>query len=55
MLLAFALYLATWWTLQGHGNTGLWISILVFLAARGILQALRYPALVRTTFPPPRV
>jgi MATE family multidrug resistance protein len=50
MLTAFALYLTTWWALRGYGNTGLWVSILVFLAARGVLQAARYRALVRATF-----
>jgi MATE family multidrug resistance protein len=50
MLTAFALYLATWWALRGYGNAGLWVAILVFLAARGALQAVRYPALVRATF-----
>jgi MATE family multidrug resistance protein len=50
MLLAFALYLGSWWALRGYGNAGLWVAILVFLAARGALQAARYPALVRTTF-----
>ena len=50
MLIAFALYLATWWALTGYGNAGLWVAILVFLAARGLLQALRYPALLRATF-----
>ena len=50
MLAAFALYLATWWALRGYGNTGLWVSILVFLAARGMLQAARYRALVRAAF-----
>jgi MATE family multidrug resistance protein len=32
------------------GNTGLWIALLIFFLARGLLQAWRYPALVRTTF-----
>ena len=50
MLLAFAIYLATWWATQSLGNAGLWISILMFLATRGALQAMRYPALVRITF-----
>jgi hypothetical protein len=27
-----------------------WVAIVVFLAARGALQAARYPALVRATF-----
>ncbi|HEX2216314.1 MAG TPA: MATE family efflux transporter [Xanthobacteraceae bacterium] len=51
MLVALALYLAAWWALQPLGNAGLWIAILVFLGARGGLQALRYPALMRATFP----
>jgi MATE family multidrug resistance protein len=34
MLAAFALYLGSWWALRGHGNAGLWVAILVFLAAR---------------------
>ena len=50
MLTAFALYLATWWALRGYGNTGLWVAILVFLTARGVLQAARYRALVQATF-----
>ena len=50
MLAAFALYLCGWWALRGYGNAGLWVAILVFLAARGALQAARYPALVRATF-----
>jgi multidrug resistance protein, MATE family len=51
MIVALALYLATWWALQSRGNTGLWIALLTFLAARGLLQAARYPRLMRTTFP----
>src|SRR5262245_19276762 len=50
MMAALALYLATWWALQSHGNAGLLAAILVFLAARGLLQAVRYPALLRATF-----
>jgi MATE family multidrug resistance protein len=53
MLVALAIYLATWWALQGHGNTGLWIALLVFLAVRGLLQAVRYPRLAATTFHSP--
>ena len=50
MLAAFAVYLATWWALQSHGNAGLWTALLAFLASRGLLQAMRYPALLRATF-----
>jgi MATE family multidrug resistance protein len=53
MLASLALYFAAWWSFAGMGNTGLWIALLAFLAARGGLQALRYPTLVRRTFAPP--
>jgi MATE family multidrug resistance protein len=52
MLLALALYLAAWWLMLPLGNQGLWIAILVFFGARGVLQAARYPALARRTFTP---
>jgi multidrug resistance protein, MATE family len=51
MLAALAIYLATWWALQPYGNSGLWIALLTFLAARGLLQAARYPRLRSATFP----
>ena len=51
MVVALAIYLATWWTASSLGNAGLWIAFLLFLAARGLLQALRYPVLARTSFP----
>src|SRR5262249_45353057 len=41
MLLALAIYLATWWSLRSYGNGGLWSALLVFLAVRGLLQAAR--------------
>jgi len=50
MLTALAFYLATWWALRPYGNSGLWVSILIFLAARGALQTARYRTLVRATF-----
>ncbi len=50
MLVALALYLLAWWLTLPLGNTGLWIAILLYFAARGALQAVRYPALVRATF-----
>jgi multidrug resistance protein, MATE family len=53
MLISLALYFAAWWTLQPFGNAGLWGAILVFLGGRGLLQALRYPGLLRATFRPP--
>ena len=40
-----------WWPLeQAYGNHGLWASMIVFFVARGILFALRMPALRRTAF-----
>jgi MATE family multidrug resistance protein len=45
-----ALYFITWWALQPLGNGGLWGALLVFLLARGPLQAVRYPALLRASF-----
>jgi MATE family multidrug resistance protein len=50
MVASLALYLAALWGLRGLGNAGLWVAILTFLAVRGLLQGLRYPALRRATF-----
>jgi MATE family multidrug resistance protein len=50
MVVSFAIYLAVWWLLQPFGNHGLWLALLAFLMARGVLQALRCPALMRATF-----
>lgn len=50
MIASLALYLGSWFGLASLDNTGLWIALLVFLAARGVLQALRYPHLVHATF-----
>ena len=50
MIVALALYLATWWLTLPIGNAGLWVAILVFFGARGALQAAWYPKLVRSTF-----
>ena len=50
MLLAFVTYLGVWYVLTPWGNAGLWIALLVFLLARGLMQMMRYPALVRAAF-----
>jgi len=50
MIAALAIYFAAWWALGALGNAGLWWALLIFLLARGVLQAARYPALMRTTF-----
>lgn len=52
MVAALAAYLLAFFGLSFLGNAGLWLSLLVFLAARGGFQALRLPALVRGTFSP---
>lgn len=50
MILSLGIYFVAWWLMQGLGNNGLWLAMLVFLLARGLSQALRYPALVRRAF-----
>jgi MATE family multidrug resistance protein len=50
MLLSLLIFLAAWLALRSFGNAGLWAALLVHYAARGGLQALRYPALVRASF-----
>jgi MATE family multidrug resistance protein len=50
MLASLAAFLAAWLALRSFGNAGLWAAQLVHYAARGGLQALRYPALVRASF-----
>ncbi len=50
MIISLALYLVVWWLLRPLGNSGLWLSILIYFGARGALQAARYPALARATF-----
>lgn len=53
MLASLALYFAAWVALQPLGNTGLWLALLIFLLARGCLQALRYRGLLETSFAGP--
>jgi multidrug resistance protein, MATE family len=50
MLAALVIYFAMWWVLQPLGNAGLWFALLMFLLARGLLQAARFPWLVKATF-----
>jgi MATE family multidrug resistance protein len=50
MAIAFAIYFTVWWASQALGNAGLWGALLIFLVSRGLLQAARYPALLRATF-----
>jgi MATE family multidrug resistance protein len=50
MVLSLAIFLAAWLALRSFGNAGLWGALLVHYAARGGLEALRYPALFRASF-----
>jgi multidrug resistance protein, MATE family len=50
MMLSLLVFFAAWFSLQSFGNAGLWGAMLVFYAARGGLQALRYPSLLRASF-----
>jgi MATE family multidrug resistance protein len=50
MLLSLVIFLGAWFALRSFGNAGLWAAFLVHYAARGGLQALRYPALLRKSF-----
>jgi MATE family multidrug resistance protein len=50
MVLSLLIFLAAWLSLRAFGNAGLWGALLVFYAARGGLQALRYPAMLRASF-----
>jgi MATE family multidrug resistance protein len=50
MLASLVIFLIAWLSLRGFGNAGLWGALLVHYAARGGLQALRYPAMLRASF-----
>ena len=50
MLASLAIFLAAWFALRSFGNAGLWAALLVHYAARGGLQALAYPGLVKRSF-----
>jgi MATE family multidrug resistance protein len=50
MAASFVINLAVWGATLPLGNAGLWLAMLSFFVARGILQAARYPALVRRPF-----
>jgi MATE family multidrug resistance protein len=50
MVASLVIFLAAWFALRAFGNAGLWAALLVHYAARGGLEALRYPALLKATF-----
>jgi multidrug resistance protein, MATE family len=50
MVLSLLIFLTAWLALRSFGNAGLWGALLVHYVARGGLQALRYPAMLRKSF-----
>ncbi len=50
MMASLVIFLTAWFALRSFGNAGLWGALLVHYAARGGLEALRYPALLRKSF-----
>lgn len=54
MLLSLALFLGIkWLLLPALGNHGLWLSLMLFLAARAVTLGAYYPALEASVTPPP--
>jgi MATE family multidrug resistance protein len=50
MLASLAVFLIAWFALRAFGNAGLWGALLAHYAARGGLEAARYPALLKASF-----
>jgi MATE family, multidrug efflux pump len=50
MLASLAVFLIAWFALRSYGNAGLWGALLAHYAARGGLEAARYPTLLRASF-----
>jgi MATE family multidrug resistance protein len=50
MVVSLVIFFAAWFALRGFGNYGLWGALLVHYAARGGLQALAYPGLLKKSF-----
>jgi len=50
MLASLAVFLAAWFALRAFGNAGLWGALLAHYAARGGLEAARYPGLLKASF-----
>jgi MATE family multidrug resistance protein len=50
MVLSLLIFLGSWFALRSFGNSGLWAAMLMLYVARGGLQALRYPAMLRASF-----
>jgi MATE family, multidrug efflux pump len=52
MVLSLLIFLGAWLALRSFGNAGLWGAFLVHYAARGGLEGLRYPSLLKASFKP---
>jgi len=50
MVASLVIFLTAWFALRSFGNAGLWAALLVHYAARGGLEAARYPALLKKSF-----
>jgi MATE family multidrug resistance protein len=50
MVASLLIFFGAWFALRSFGNAGLWGAFLVHYAARGGLQGLRYPALLKASF-----
>jgi multidrug resistance protein, MATE family len=50
MVLSLFIFLTAWLVLRSFGNAGLWGALLAHYAARGGLEAARYPALLKQKF-----
>jgi MATE family multidrug resistance protein len=50
MVGSLAIFFSAWFALRAFGNAGLWGALLIHYAARGGLQALRYPSLLKASF-----
>jgi len=53
MVASLVIFFAAWLALRSLGNAGLWGALLVHYVARGGLEALRYPALLKASFAKP--
>jgi multidrug resistance protein, MATE family len=52
MVASLVIFLSAWFALRSFGNAGLWGALLAHYAARGGLEAARYPALLKASFGP---
>jgi multidrug resistance protein, MATE family len=50
MVASLAIFFLAWLSLRSFGNAGLWGALLAHYAARGGLEAARYPALLKASF-----